>query len=150
MLTIRLSRTGKRNKPMYRLVISEKARDPQSRALEILGSYNPHTKDLNIKEDRVRHWIEKGSGLSPSVNNLLIDKGVIEGEKVTASKSGKKKGEEAPKEEVSGADKEKTGAKEESVSEEEVKKEEAVEAEEEKKDEGNEEKSNNQNEESKE
>lgn len=89
MLTIRLSRIGKKNMPMYRLVISENARDPYGRALEILGSYNPHTKDLAVKADRIKHWISMGSQMSKTVNNLLIDKKVIEGEKVKASKPGK-------------------------------------------------------------
>lgn len=93
MLTIRLSRVGKKNKPMYRLVISEKARDPYGIALEILGSYNPHTKELQAKNERIKYWISKGSQMSPTVNNLLIDKGVIEGKKVKASGAGKKKKE---------------------------------------------------------
>lgn len=95
MLTIRLSRIGKKNKPMYRLIIAEKARDPHGRALEILGSYNPYTKELKAKNDRIKYWLSKGSQTSPTVNNLLIDKGVIEGKKVKASKPGKGKPEAA-------------------------------------------------------
>ena len=91
MLTIRLSRIGKKNKPMYRLIISEKARDPYGRALEILGSYNPYTKEFQVKEDRVKYWLSQGSGMSPTVNNLLVEKGVIKNEKVKASKARKKK-----------------------------------------------------------
>lgn len=90
MLTIRLSRMGKKNKPMYRLIISEKGRDPYGRSLEILGSYNPHSKELQAKAERIKYWIGKGSQMSPTVNNLLIDKGIIQGEKVKASKAGKK------------------------------------------------------------
>jgi small subunit ribosomal protein S16 len=91
MLTIRLSRIGKKNKPMYRLIISEKARDPYGRALEILGSYNPYTKELQAKGERIKYWLSKGSQMSPTVNNLLIEKGIIEGKKVKASKARKKK-----------------------------------------------------------
>lgn len=98
MLSIRLSRMGKKNKPMYRLIICEKARDPYGKSLEILGSYNPHSKELQVKNDRVNYWISKGAQTTPTVNNLLIDKGVIKGEKVKASKTGKKKGEEKPAE----------------------------------------------------
>jgi len=97
MLTIRLSRIGKKNKPMYRLIISEKARDPYGRALEILGSYNPYTKEFQAKEDRIKYWLSQGSGMSPTVNNLLIEKGVIKNKKVKASKPGKKKKEEDKK-----------------------------------------------------
>lgn len=94
MLTIRFSRIGKKNKPVFRIIISEKSKDPYGRALEILGSYNPHTKELQTKQERIEYWLSKGSGISPSVNNLLIEKGIIKGEKVKASKAGsKKKGE---------------------------------------------------------
>jgi len=97
MLKIRLSRIGKKNMPMYRLIISEASKDPYGRALEILGSWNPHSKELVAKNDRINHWISKGAQMSPTVNNLLIDKGVVKGEKVTASKRGEpKKTEEAP------------------------------------------------------
>ncbi len=99
MLTIRLSRIGKKKKPMYRLVISENAKDTQGRALEILGSYNPFTKELTVEKDRIEHWIANGSKMSPSVNNLLIEKNIIKGEKVTASKKGKPKEEEKKEEE---------------------------------------------------
>jgi ribosomal protein S16 len=76
---------------MYRLIISEKARDPYGRALEILGSYNPFTKELECKQDRIEHWLNVGAGMSPTVNNLLIEKEIIKGEKVTASQSKAKK-----------------------------------------------------------
>ena len=101
MLTIRLSRTGKRNKPMYRVVISEKSRTPKSKALEILGHYDPYNKNLQVKEERVKYWMDKGAQSSPRVHNLFIDNKIIEGEKLKASKAGKKKKEEAqPKEEA--------------------------------------------------
>ncbi len=100
MLTIRLSRIGKRKKPMYRLIVSEKSKDPYGRALEILGSYNPFTKELLAKGDRINHWLDNGSGISPTCNNLLVENGIIKRDKVVASKKGKKKEEEkkeAPK-----------------------------------------------------
>jgi small subunit ribosomal protein S16 len=94
MLTIRLSRIGKKKKPMYRLVVSEKARDPYGRALEILGSYNPFTKELITKKDRIEHYLANGAEMSNTVNNLLLENKIIKGEKVKASKPGKKKEEE--------------------------------------------------------
>ena len=108
MLTIRLSRVGKKNKPMYRLTISEKARDPYGRALEILGSYNPFTKELQAKADRIKYWLSQGAGMSATVNNLLISKGIIEGKKVKASRVRKKKKESSDNapEVKSGADNE--------------------------------------------
>jgi small subunit ribosomal protein S16 len=100
MLTIRLSRIGKKKKPMYRLIISEKGRDPYGRSLEILGSFNPFSKELNVEQERIKYWISKGAQMSPTVNNLLIDKKVIEGKKVKASKPGPKPAEEKKTEEA--------------------------------------------------
>ena len=101
MLTIRLSRRGKKKQIAYRLIISEKARDPYGRSLEILGTYNPTTKVLDAKADRINHWISKGAQLSPTVNNLLIKEEIIKGKKVKATKitdKKRKKAEEAKKE----------------------------------------------------
>jgi small subunit ribosomal protein S16 len=90
MLAIKLSKTGKTNKKMFRLVISEKGRDPYGNVLEILGSYNPHSKELVTKDDRIKHWLSKGAQMTASVNNLLVGKNIVEGKKVTASKPGEK------------------------------------------------------------
>ena len=99
MLAIRLSREGKKNKPMYRVIISEKRKDLYGDSLEILGSYNPHTKELKIDAEKTKYWLSKGAGLSDTVNNLLIEKKIIEGKKVKAAKSrqAKKVPAEAPK-----------------------------------------------------
>ncbi|MEO5927632.1 MAG: 30S ribosomal protein S16 [Patescibacteria group bacterium] len=83
MLTLRLSRVGKRKQPIYRLIVSEKGRDPWGRALEILGNYNPRTNPATItfKTDRVKYWISKGAQTSDTVWNLLHDLKVVEGDK---------------------------------------------------------------------
>ena len=88
MLMIKLSKIGKTNKKVFRLIISEKGRDPYGRALEILGAYNPYSKELSVKEDRIKYWLEKGAGMTASINNLLVGKSIIDGKKVAASKKG--------------------------------------------------------------
>lgn len=90
MLAIKLSPTGKTNKKMFRLIISEKSRDPYGNVLETLGSYNPHSKELNAKGERITYWISKGAQMTPTVNNLLVQHGIVEGKKVKASKAGTK------------------------------------------------------------
>ncbi len=93
MLTIRFSRKGKKKIPLYSIIVVEKSKDPWGDYVEKLGTYNPHTKALEIKADRVQYWISKGAQPSPSMNNLLVSKEIIKAEKVRASKSkpGKKK-----------------------------------------------------------
>lgn len=89
MLAIKLAKTGKTNKKMFRVIISEKSQDPYGDVLEILGSYNPHSKELAVKAERIKYWLSKGAQMTATVNNLLIEKKIIEGKKATASKAGK-------------------------------------------------------------
>ena len=67
MLMIRLSRVGKKKKAYFRLIISEKTKDPYGRALEILGSYDPHTKKLQAKKEKIEYWLGQGAQMSPTV-----------------------------------------------------------------------------------
>ena len=116
MLMIRLTRVGKKKYPLYRIVIQEKSRDPWGKALEILGNYNPHTKEMNVKKERIEYWMSVGAKLSATVNNLLVSKEIIKGEKMKAAKLKKKnKKEEDHKEEKPAESKEKETKQEEKV-----------------------------------
>lgn len=81
MLVIRLQRIGKKKQPTYRFVINEKTRDTQAKSLEILGEYNPVAKEkvINLKEDRIKHWLSQGAQTSATVHNLLVKAGLVEG-----------------------------------------------------------------------
>jgi len=96
MLTIRLQRVGRTKNAQYRLVVSEKSKDPYADSLEILGSYNPHDKEkgLVVKEDRIKFWLEKGAQTSDTVFNLLLKLGLVKGDKkksvyITKKRQGK-------------------------------------------------------------
>ena len=81
MLAIRFNRTGKRNQASFRVVLQEKGKAPGRRHVEILGSWNPHTKETVLKNDRILDWIGQGAEVSDSVHNLLVKNSVIEGTK---------------------------------------------------------------------
>ena len=83
MLVIRLTRVGKKKQPSYRIVVQEKGRDPWGHYQELLGHYNPLTKPatITLERERVTHWISKGAQPSDTVWNLLIDQGIVKGEK---------------------------------------------------------------------
>jgi small subunit ribosomal protein S16 len=70
---IRLARMGARKQPYYRVVVIEKERARNGRALEVVGTYNPRTTpaSVNLKRDRVDHWVSKGAQLSDTVSRLL-------------------------------------------------------------------------------
>ena len=101
MLKIRLQRIGKRGQAYFRLVVLEHTVKTKGKYLELLGSYDPHKKEAIIKADRVQHWIKQGVKLSPTANNLLVSKKVIQGEKVRAWKAKPKSAEALAKEEKS-------------------------------------------------
>lgn len=86
MLTIRLQRAGKKNKPEYRVVLADKTAAAQKKFTEILGSYNPHTKALNIRsQERLSYWMdEQHVPLSATVQNLFVTKEIIKGSKTKA------------------------------------------------------------------
>lgn len=77
MLTIRLARTGKRNKAQFKMMLQERTIAPGGRHVEILGSYDPHSKQAVLKAERIKYWIEKGAFVSDTAHNLLVKNGVI-------------------------------------------------------------------------
>lgn len=86
MLKIRLQRIGKKGQAYFRVVVLEHTSRPQGKYLELLGTYDPHLKKLQAQGERIKYWLGNGAQLSPTVNNLLINHKVIEGEKVKAWK----------------------------------------------------------------
>jgi small subunit ribosomal protein S16 len=83
MLKIRLQRIGRKNDPHFRLICTEGALKPKtSQFVEILGTYNVKAGIFEAKKDRVKHWMSVGAQVSPTVHNLLITKGILEGKKV--------------------------------------------------------------------
>ncbi|HEX6905379.1 MAG TPA: 30S ribosomal protein S16 [Terriglobales bacterium] len=70
---IRLARMGARKQPYYRVVVIEKERARNGRALEIVGTYNPRTNpaSVDLKRDRIEHWLSHGAKMSATVSHLL-------------------------------------------------------------------------------
>ena len=70
---IRLSRTGKKNAPSYRIVAIDSRSPRDGRPLETLGHYNPSMAEapLVVKKDRVKYWQSVGAQMSEAVEKLL-------------------------------------------------------------------------------
>ena len=73
MLMIRLARFGAKKKPTYRVVVIDKERARNSRAVEVVGFYNPVTQPAEVKLDhsRIEHWLKVGAQPSDTVARLL-------------------------------------------------------------------------------
>lgn len=72
MLVIRLARTGRAKYPTYRIVAAESARAATGKFVDVLGHYNPHTKELVIKREEVEKRLSHGAQPSNSVIKLLM------------------------------------------------------------------------------
>lgn len=73
MLMIRLARFGAKKKPTYRVVVIEKERARDSKAIEVLGHYNPVAEPATIQLDhaRIEHWVKNGAQVSDTVARLV-------------------------------------------------------------------------------
>ncbi len=98
-----MQRIGKKGQAHFRLVVTEHTTRPKGEYLELLGSYDPHKNTMEVKTDRIKHWLSKGAKLSPTANNLLVGKKFIEGEKVQVWKAKKKIATEASPSKGSGS-----------------------------------------------
>jgi small subunit ribosomal protein S16 len=73
VLMIRLARIGKKKRPFYRVVVTEKTRPRNGRFVEIVGTYDPLKKPavVDVNSERVQYWLSKGAQPSDTVRSLL-------------------------------------------------------------------------------
>lgn len=77
MLAIRLQRLGRKAYPVYRLAVQEANRHPSSgRVVAYVGTYNPHTKEVNIQTEVAQKYLDNGAQPTPRVVKLLKEAGV--------------------------------------------------------------------------
>ena len=69
---------GARNNPIWRVVATDQRSPRDGRFIEVLGHYNPQTdpSTIELKEDRVRSWLERGAQPTNTVKRLLKAKGI--------------------------------------------------------------------------
>lgn len=83
MLMIRFQRIGRKNDAAFRIAVLEKTAGPKAgKYVDLVGTYNPKTKATTLKPESIKEWMAKGAQVSPSVHNLLVKEGVVEGAKV--------------------------------------------------------------------
>jgi small subunit ribosomal protein S16 len=83
MLTIRLTRVGKKKDSSFRVVVIESKRKIQAgNYLEMVGSYDPRINKIDLKADRIKHWMSMGATVSDTVHNLLVSNKIIDAKKI--------------------------------------------------------------------
>ena len=48
----------------------------------MVGSYDPRVDRVDLKGDRILHWMNHGATVSGTVHNLLVSNKIIEGKKI--------------------------------------------------------------------
>lgn len=77
MLAIRLQRTGRKGHAQFRMIVQDARRSPSSgRVVEVLGNYNPHTKETNIDKEKASTYLSNGAQPSDRVARILKGDGV--------------------------------------------------------------------------
>ncbi len=72
MLAMRLQRLGRTGHSVYRLVVQESQKNPSNgRVVAYVGTYDPHTKELNIVTDEVQRYLDNGAQPSDRVVKIL-------------------------------------------------------------------------------
>ena len=77
-VSMRLTRVGGKKDPQWRVVVADSRSPRDGRFIEVLGRYNPQTDPSTIvlKEERIRHWLERGAQPSEPVRKLLKTQGI--------------------------------------------------------------------------
>ena len=95
-VVIRMKRSGRRNRPCYRISVADRRSPRDGRTLETLGLYDPvaPTKEaqLTLNVERAKHWISEGAQPSETVHSIFKRQGVYEGAapKTKRDRSGRK------------------------------------------------------------
>lgn len=74
MVTIRLSRFGRKNSPFYRVAVVDSRKKTTGAVIEYIGTWNPIKKNKEINMERLDNWVKKGAQLSASVKNIIEKK----------------------------------------------------------------------------
>jgi small subunit ribosomal protein S16 len=76
---IRLTRTGAKKAPSYRVVVADGRYPRDGRFIEELGYYNPMTDPIEVKidADKAKKWLANGAQPTETVKALLKKSEII-------------------------------------------------------------------------
>lgn len=98
MIRLRLKRMGRTHRPFYRINAMDSRSPRDGRVVEELGYFDPlveEEKQVNLKADRVKYWLDNGAQPSDTVRDLLKKNGI---EVKESKKKAAKKAKAAPAE----------------------------------------------------
>ena len=92
-VVIRMKRTGRKNRPCYRISVADSRSPRDGRVLETLGQYDPIAKDeekqVTLNVERAQHWLSQGAKPSETVHSIFKRKEVYVGDLERSKLAGK-------------------------------------------------------------
>lgn len=77
MLAIRLQRQGKTHYATYRVIVQDVLRHPSSgKVVAYVGSYNPHTKQVQLDKEAIENYLSHGAQPTDRVVHILTGEGI--------------------------------------------------------------------------
>ena len=70
MTVIRLTRMGRKKQPFYRIAVTDSRKRRDGGWIELIGYYNPMTKELKVDNERVDYWLKVGAQMSSRVKKI--------------------------------------------------------------------------------
>ena len=70
---IRMKRFGSKNRPQWRIVVSDAKMPRDGRFIEEIGYYDALPKEdiLVVKQDRLEYWVKQGAQMSVALKSLV-------------------------------------------------------------------------------
>jgi small subunit ribosomal protein S16 len=72
-VSIRLRREGAKNRPYYKVVVTDSRSPRDGKFIEIIGTYDPKKPGHNstLQVDRAEYWMARGAQPSDTVRSLI-------------------------------------------------------------------------------
>ena len=79
-VVLRMKRTGRKNRPSYRISATPSRNARDGRTLETLGHYDPASPvealRLKLEPERIKYWLSQGAKASETVASILRKQGI--------------------------------------------------------------------------
>lgn len=77
MVKIRLTRTGRKLDPSYRIVVTDSRSPRDGRFIEQVGFFDPNlTNGVKLNEESILNWLKSGAVPSDTVKSILSKQGI--------------------------------------------------------------------------
>lgn len=75
---MRLTRTGAKKAPTYRVIVADSRSPRDGRFIEEIGFFNPRTDEIKIDAEKAQTWLKNGAQPTDTVRALLKKSSIVD------------------------------------------------------------------------